>query len=267
MSKRRVRANGIEMSCVIEGEGPWLVLSHSLACDHTMWDDQMAALTASFKVLNYETRGHGRTDATPGPYSLDLLADDLIALLDALGIAKAHFVGLSMGGMIGQVCALKHQDRFERLVLCDTTSFYDPSVRPIWMQRIRQAETAGVSSIADSTLERWFTPEFRARRPDVMDKFGACIAATSLDGYAACSEALLDINVTAELKNICRPMRIIVGACDVGTPVAMARAIHESVPGSDLVVVEQAAHFPNVEQTQTFNRALVSFLRGETDAR
>jgi 3-oxoadipate enol-lactonase len=232
-----------------------------------MWADQIDMLAPFFRVLRYDTRGHGRTAATPGPYSLDLLADDLEALLDALGIAKAHFVGLSMGGMIGQVCALKYQSRFDRLVLCDTTSFYAPAARPVWMERIRDAQRQGMASLVKPTLERWFTPEFRARRPDVMDKFGECIAATSLDGYAACSEALLDINVTAQLRNVRLPTRIIVGACDVGTPVAMARGIHENLPGSDLIVIEDAAHFPNIEQTEAFNRALIPFLREEGGVR
>lgn len=266
MSGRWVRANGIDTYCVIEGDGPWLVLSHSLACDHTMWTGQVGRLARSFKVLNYDTRGHGRTTATPGPYSLDLLADDLKALIDALDIEKVRFVGLSMGGMIGQVFALKYPSRLHSLVLCDTTSFYPPSVRPVWMARIEEAREQGMPALAASTLERWFTPEFRTGRPDVMQRFGACIAATPLDGYTACSEALLDINVTGRLGDIEVPALVMVGARDIGTPLAMAQTIHANLQGSQLVVIDDAAHFPNVERTDAFNRALLAFLEGRRDA-
>lgn len=267
MNARLVQANGIEMACVIAGDGPWVVLSHSLACDYTMWAEQIPVLARSFRVLAYDTRGHGRTAATPAPYSLELLADDLRALLDAIGVRKAHFVGLSMGGMIGQVFALKYGARLDSLTLCDTTSFYSPSVRPVWMQRIDDARSRGMALLVEPTLERWFTSEFRARRPDAMQRFGAQIAATPVEGYAGCSEALLGIDVTARLREIRLPSCVIVGARDVGTPVDMAKTIHDNLPGSQLVIVEDAAHFPNVEQTVAFNRALLTFLQGKADAR
>lgn len=262
MNGRLVRANGIDTYCVIEGEGPWLVLSHSLACDHTMWDEQIEALARSFKVLRYDTRGHGRSTVTPGPYSLDLLADDLNALLDAFGIEQAHVVGLSMGGMIGQVFALAHQNRLKTLVLCDTTSFYSPAVRPLWMARIEEGRAQGMPALAEATLERWFTPEYRERRPDMMLRFAARIATTPFGGYAACSEALLNINVTERLRDIRVPSLMIVGARDVGTPVTMAQAIHDNLPDCRLVVIEDAAHFPNIEQPDAFIGALLSFLQG-----
>jgi len=262
---RLIRVNGIDTYCVVEGEGPWLVLSHSLACDYTMWDDQIQHVARSFKVLRYDTRGHGRSTATPGPYSLELLAEDLKALLDALGVGQTHFVGLSMGGMIGQVFALAHQHRLKTLVLCDTTSRYEPAVRPVWMERIKDARANGMPSLSAPTLERWFTNEFRERRPDVMERFGARIATTPFTGYAACSEALLDIDVTDRLKDIRVPALVIVGARDVGTPVSMAQAIHDNLSGSQLVVIENAAHFPNVEQPDAYTRALLTFLKGHSD--
>ena len=263
---RLVRVNGIDIYCVVEGEGPWLVLSHSLACDHTMWDDQIDQIAGSFKILRYDTRGHGRSTVTPGPYSLELLAEDLRALLDALGVEQAHFVGLSMGGMIGQVFALAHQHRLKTLVLCDTTSRYEPAVRPAWIERIEDARANGMPSLSAPTLERWFTKEFRERRPDVMERFGIRIAGTPFAGYAACSEALLEINVTDRLKDIRVPTLVVVGACDIGTPVSMAQAIHDNLPGSQLLVIEGAAHFPNIEQPDAYTRALLNFLSGHDDA-
>lgn len=265
MSGRWVRTNGIDTYCVVKGAGPWLVLSHSLACDHTMWAGQIDQLTRSFKVLNYDTRGHGRSSVTPAPYSLDLLAADLAALFDALNIETAHFVGLSMGGMIGQMFALKHQERLSSLVLCDTTSFYSPAVRPVWMERIAEARSHGMQVLATPTLERWFTPEFLRSCPDVMQRFGAGISTTPLEGYVGCSEALLEINVTDRLGGIRVPSLVIVGARDIGTPVAMARTIQENLRGSRLIIIDDAAHFPNVEQTEAFNRALLAFLKSIAD--
>jgi 3-oxoadipate enol-lactonase len=263
---RYVQANGIETYCVIQGDGPWLVLSHSLACDHTMWDDQVELLSRDFRILRYDTRGHGRSTVTPGPYSLELLSDDLKGLLDALDIRQTHFVGLSMGGMIGQIFALNYQDMLLTLVLCDTTSSYSAAIRPIWMDRIRAARSSGMPSLSAPTLERWFTKEFRELRPDVMLRFGERIASTSLTGYAACSEALLDINVTGHLKEIRVPSLVVVGECDVGTPVAMAQAIHDNLPGSQMAVIARAAHFSNVEQPSAFTNALLTFLQGYRDA-
>jgi 3-oxoadipate enol-lactonase len=259
---RYVQANGIETYCVIQGDGPWLVLSHSLACDHTMWDDQVELLSRDFRILRYDTRGHGRSTVTPGQYSLELLSDDLKGLLDALDIRQTHFVGLSMGGMIGQIFALNHQDMLLTLVLCDTTSSYSAAIRPIWMDRIRAARSSGMPSLSAPTLERWFTKEFRELRPDVMLRFGERIASTSLTGYAACSEALLDINVTGDLKEIRVPSLVVVGECDVGTPIAMAQAIHDNLPGSQMAVIARAAHFPNVEQPGAFTNTLLTFLQG-----
>jgi 3-oxoadipate enol-lactonase len=266
MSGRWIRTNGIDTYCVVDGTGPWVVLSHSLACDNTMWAEQIAPLARSFKVVAYDTRGHGRSSVTAAPYSLDLLASDLAALFDALDIDKAHFIGLSMGGMIGQVFALAHQDRLHSLVLCDTTSFYSPAVRPAWRERINEGRQHGMAAVAKPTLDRWFTREFRERTPDVMERFGSRIAATPLEGYAGCSEALLEIDITNRLSEIHLPSLIMVGARDVGTPVSMARTIQEHLPNSQIAIIKDAAHFPNVEQTNAFNQALLMFLT-EAEAR
>jgi len=255
-----MQAPGIRTHYQIRGAGPWLVLSHSLACDHTMWQPQIDLLARSFRVLAYDTRGHGGTSAPPGPYSLQMLAEDLKALLDALSIRNCHFVGLSMGGMIGQTFALDHPGVFRSMVLCDTSSAYPPGAEAAWEARIQQASEGGMSSVVDATLERWFTPETHRSRPEVLASFARQIEATPLDGYVACSRALVKIDTTARLGELDLPALVIVGARDVGTPVSMARVIHDRISNSKLAVIDGAAHFPNVEQPEAFNEVLLDFL-------
>lgn len=257
----KIRANGIEVHYEVRGEGPWLVLSHSLACDLTMWDEQVGALSRNFRVLRYDTRGHGRSDASPAPYTLELLADDLKALLDGLQIRRAHFAGLSMGGMIGQTFALRHPEVLQTLILCDTTSAYPPSVVPVWAERTRAARRQGMAALVDSTLARWFTAPFRKSRPDVMQRFAALISGTPVEGYVGCSDALVRIDVTARLATLRLPALVIVGEHDPGTPPAMAQAIHQHLPGSELALIRGAAHISNVEQPEEFNRLVLDFLQ------
>jgi 3-oxoadipate enol-lactonase len=257
----KIRANGIEVHYEVRGAGPWLVLSHSLACDLTMWDEQVGALSRNFRVLRYDTRGHGRSDASPAPYTLELLADDLKALLDGLQIRRTHFAGLSMGGMIGQTFALRHPEVLQTLILCDTTSAYPPSVVPVWAERTRTARKQGMTALVDSTLARWFTAPFRNSRPDVMQRFAALIAGTPVEGYVGCSDALVRIDVTARLATLRLPALVIVGEHDPGTPPAMAQAIHQHLPGSELALIRGAAHISNVEQPEEFNRLVLDFLQ------
>lgn len=260
----KIRANGIDMHYAVVGEGPWLVLSHSLACDLSMWDEQVDVFARSFRVLRYDTRGHGRSDASPAPYTLELLADDLEALLDGLQVRGAHFVGLSMGGMIGQTSALRHPGVLQTLVLCDTTSAYASSVVPVWAERTATARSAGMPALVESTLARWFTEAFRKARPDVMRRFAALISGTPVEGYVGCSEALVRIDVTAQLPALRVPALVIVGERDPGTPLAMAQAIHWNLPGSELAIIRDAAHISNVEQPGEFNRLVLEFLSRQT---
>jgi 3-oxoadipate enol-lactonase len=256
-----VRVNEIDVLYEIEGEGPWVVLSHSLACDRTMWDEQFETLAKAYRVVRYDTRGHGGSSAPQGPYTLELLAEDLRGLLDALHIERPHFVGLSMGGMIGQTFAVKYPSALRTLTLCDTTSMYPPGAATAWEERIRAARSRGMPTLVESTLARWFTEGFRKSRPDVMTRFSALISATPVDGYIGCSQALVKINLTTQLKLLDLPALIVVGEHDPGTPVAMAKAIHEHLPNSRLAVIPGAAHISNVEQAEEFTRLLVDFLK------
>jgi 3-oxoadipate enol-lactonase len=256
----KLNANGIDINYEIEGEGPVVTLSHSLACNLSMWDEQVRALRGRYRVLRYDTRGHGQTGAPASAYTLDQLADDVKGLLDGLGIAATHFVGLSMGGMVGQVFALKHPAMVQSLVLCDTTSRYASGAAAVWEERIKTVGAKGMEPMVAPTLERWFTAPFRARRKDLMDKVGAMIRSTPAAGYVGCCHALPKINVTERLRDVRCPALVVVGEEDPGTPVDMARDIHAALPVAELAVLCRASHLSNVEQPGEFNRALGGFL-------
>jgi len=256
----KLKANGIEINYDKQGSGPVVTLSHSLACDLHMWDEQAAALAAQYTVLRFDTRGHGQTSAPEGAYSLDQMSDDLKGLLDGLGIKETHFVGLSMGGMIGQTFALKHPSMVQSLVLCDTTSRYPAAAAPVWEERIKTVGAKGMEPMVAPTLERWFTPPFRARRKDLMETIGTMIPRTPAAGYVGCCHALPKINVTERLRDVRCPALVIVGEDDPGTPVEMARDIHAALPVAELAVLCRASHLSNVEQPGEFNRALGGFL-------
>jgi 3-oxoadipate enol-lactonase len=254
--------NGIDTYYELHGKpgAPWLAFSHSLACNLRMWDGQIEALKDRFRILAYDTRGHGKSSAPAGPYTLEAMADDLRALLSHLDIQRLHFVGLSMGGMIGQTFALKYPGLLTSLTLADTTSRYPAEAAPLWQERIRTAESNGMQPLLQATLERWFTEPFRKSHPDKVKKIAESILATPVAGYAGCCAAIPKIDVTARLKEIkCRAL-VICGEQDAGTPPAMARQIQENLPGSKLVLIPQAAHLSNLEQPEAFNRALTEFL-------
>src|SRR5712691_886137 len=256
----KIKANGIEINYEKEGSGPVVTLSHSLACNLHMWDEQAKALASRYTVLRFDTRGHGQTSAPVGAYSLEQMGEDFKGLLDGLGITQTHFVGLSMGGMIGQTFALKYPAMVQSLVLCDTTSRYPADAAPVWQERIRTVETKGMDGIVEGMLERWFTASFRKRSPALMDRVRAMLRATNPQGYIGCCHALPKINVTDRLKELHCPALIIVGEEDLGTPVEMAREIHRALPAAELVVLRSASHLSNLEQPGEFNRVLLGFL-------
>jgi 3-oxoadipate enol-lactonase len=257
-----VTANGISMHYTLEGPAtaPVVTLSHSLATDLTMWEPQARALAARYRVLRYDTRGHGGTDVPPGSYSLEQLADDVRALLDALEIDRTHFVGLSMGGMIGQTLALKAPRRLTSLVLCDTSSRVPPEAKAIWDERIGIAETQGMEPLVEPTLARWLTPPFRERRADVAETVRGMIRRTPPGGYAGCSHAIAALDLTDRLPAIKLPTLIVVGEDDPATTVAVSRVIHEQINGSQLVILKSASHLSNLEQPEAFTAAVTEFL-------
>ena len=258
----KITANGITMHYTLDGpaSAPVVTLSHSLAADVTMWDPQMPALTSRYRVLRYDTRGHGGTDAPANAYTLGQLAEDARALLSALGIHRTHWIGLSMGGMIGQTLALSAPGLFASLSLCDTSSRVPAEAKPLWGERIKTAETQGMEPVVEPTIGRWFTAPFIAARKDVVDGVRAMIRATKPAGYAGCCHAISALDLTDKIAAIKLPTLIVVGEEDQGTPVAASRVMNEKNAGSELVVLKSASHLSNLEQPEEFTRAITTFL-------
>jgi len=254
------RIGDIDVHYEISGQGPWLTLSHSLAAHLGMWEPQVQALSRHFSVLRYDTRGHGGTSAPPGPYTLARLADDAAALLDHLDIGRTHWLGLSMGGMIGQTLAIRHPQRLDHVVLADTTGQVPAAGAAMWADRVRIARSEGMAALVEPTLSRWFTEPFRRAQPDWMDRIGAMIRATPVEGYAGCCAAIAATDTLTELATLRQPALVLVGEHDAATPPDAARAIAAHWPGAKLVVIPSASHLSNVEQAAAFNAAVEGFL-------
>ncbi|MEW6669588.1 MAG: 3-oxoadipate enol-lactonase [Thermodesulfobacteriota bacterium] len=257
-----IQANGIRIHYELEGSSsaPVMTLSNSLATNLSMWEPQMEILLRSYRVLRYDTRGHGKSEVSEGPYSFEMLAADVRSLLRALGIEKTYFMGISMGGMIGQQLALESPEMLTSMILCDTSSHVPQEAWPIWDERIRIAETQGLEPLLQQTLERWFTLPFRNQHPEVIKKIGDMIRATDRRGYIGCCHAIRNLNLRDRLREIRVPTLILVGEEDLGTPVSAAQTIQEGIAGSKLVVLKSAAHLSNIEQSKRFNDAVASFL-------
>jgi 3-oxoadipate enol-lactonase len=255
----RADTNGIRTCYTRTGEdgAPTVILSHGLAADRTMWEPQIELLSRSFSVLCYDIRGHGGSEATPGDYSLELLAQDLLALMDALGIAKAHYVGLSLGGMIGQHLAAWHGQRLCSLTLCATTS---EAPKAAWDARVREARECGLPPLVEATVDRWVTPAFKREHPDLMEKMRAMVLGTSLDGYAGSAAAIRDMALAEVLGQIAVPTLVIAGEADTSTPLPILQRIAESIRGAELLTIPDAAHMPTLERPQRCNAALERFL-------
>lgn len=254
----KVIANGIAQFYRRAGDGPPVILIHALGLDHRLWDKQILHLSAAFQVIAYDVRGHGATDVPPGPYTLSEFADDLCGLLDALGIDRAHLVGISMGGMIAQELALRSPERVASLVLADTASEYNQEARRQFAERARIAEERGMGPLIEPTIERWFTAEFRRQRPDEVERIRSILAQAHPDGYAASCRAIARADLTERLVSINVPTLVLVGSEDTSTPPEMAIEIHEHIPGSRIQVIEGAAHLTNVAKFKEFNQAVAS---------
>jgi 3-oxoadipate enol-lactonase len=257
-----INANGINLNYELSGKegAPVVMLSHSLSSSMVMWHPQLDLIASHFKVLRYDMRGHGGSEAPQGAYTLELLAEDAVALLDALGIDTVHVVGLSIGGMIGQGLALNHGGRLKSLVLCDTSAIMPDEAQPILQGRIAAAREEGMPGQVDDTLDRWFTPGYLKGNPPEVEMIRKQVLATPLAGYIGCSQALGGLNYLDRLSEIKLPTLIIVGEEDPGTPVAASEAMQERIDGSKLVVLSAARHLSNIEQSGAFNAALMDFL-------
>jgi len=252
--------NGVSINFEIDGpdSAPWLILSNSLLTNLHMWDDQVAELARSFRVLRYDQRGHGGTQATEGDYSFDLLVGDIMALIDMLGIQRAHFCGLSMGGMTALFLAQRHPQRFDRIIACDCGPASTPASAQQWKERIDVAAKDGMAALVEPTITRWFPPDFVATKAPVLDKVRGMIRSTPFAGFRGCAMALSNYDLRGGLAGIDRRTLLIVGTKDA--TLAGIRQIKEAVPGSALVELEGAGHIANVEQPAAFTRAVADFL-------
>jgi len=257
----RAKANGININYRIDGlEGaPWLVFSNSLATSLAMWDEQTAALRDSFRVLRYDQRGHGGSDAPAGRYTFDTLLADALALMDALAIEKANFAGLSMGGATALGLAERHPGRFERIVIADSPCQSTPQSSHQWEQRIAVAQKQGIEALVEPTVARWFPAEAVAQNLPHLDMVRAMIRATPVNGFIGCAAALAAHDYASAVATVKCPTLFIVGEKDGTTPAAMGK-LHERLPGSRLVTLAGAGHISNMDRPAEFGRALRDFL-------
>jgi 3-oxoadipate enol-lactonase/4-carboxymuconolactone decarboxylase len=239
---------------------PVLVLSNSLGTALEMWEPQIASLSARFRIVRYDQRGHGETSAPPGPYSIAALAADVLELLDGLGYGKASIAGISLGGMVGMWLAAHHPDRVDRLVLACTAPYLGPP--ETWTERAVAVRMDGTVSLAGTLFERWFTPELRTSDPEMLAVFGTMLDACSDDGYASCCEAIGSMDQRDALGSITAPTLVIAGADDPVSPPATGLELQQTISGSALVVLSGAAHIANVARPSEFAEAMLGHLAG-----
>jgi 3-oxoadipate enol-lactonase len=242
---------------------PVVMLSNSLGTDLTLWEEQLPGLSARFRVLRYDTRGHGNSDVPPGPYTADAVARDAIGLLDVLRISAVHFCGISLGGMVGMWLSINAPERIRTLILCNTAArFGTPDG---WDQRMAAVRSGGMAAIADSVLGRWLSQEFQARRPDQTERVRRMLLATPPQGYIAACAALRDVDQRAAISRIRSPTLVVTGSKDVATPPADGRFIAEQIKGARYVQLE-AAHLSNIEAAGRFNEMVGGFLAEQPEA-
>ncbi|ALA16244.1 MULTISPECIES: 3-oxoadipate enol-lactonase [unclassified Chelatococcus] len=237
---------------------PVLMLSNSLSSNMSMWDAQVRAWQSHFRILRYDSRGHGASVAPDRPYSIEELGRDALAILDHFGIAKAHWCGVSKGGMVGMWLMTHAPERLGRVVLANTAAHMGPP--DLWNGRIRTARHGGMAALADATVERWFTAGFRGRAPETTAAMCEMILTTPAHGYAGCCAAIRDMDQRWTIRAAENPVLVVVGAHDPATPPAAGRQIHEAIAGSSLVALD-AAHISNVEAEAEFSRLAGDFLR------
>jgi 3-oxoadipate enol-lactonase len=236
---------------------PALIVSNSLSSDLSMWDDQIPAWAERFHVIRYDGRGHGGSAVTPAPYTMDRLGADAIAVLDALGIAHAHFCGLSMGGMVGMWLLTHAPHRIDRAVLANTAAYMGPAA--LWDGRIALAQAGGMAATVEPTVKRWFPASFHAAAPAAIDRMRAMIRRVPLAGYVGCCVAIRDMDQRESIRAVTTPTLVLVGAKDPATTPADGALIHAAIANARLATLD-AAHLSNIEQPEAFTRTVLDFL-------
>jgi 3-oxoadipate enol-lactonase len=254
-----VQSNGCPIYYEVEGDAnkPTLMLCNSLGTTLHMWDGQMGDALKHFRVVRYDRRGHGKSGAPAGAYTMDMLGRDALAVLDAAKIEKTNWCGLSMGGMVGMWLGAKAPQRVSRLILSNTAAYMEN--KQIWNDRIALVKEKGLGAIADGTMERWFTRDFREREPKKVAPVREMFVATSVDGYVGCGQAVRDMDHREIIKTIHAPTMVIAGKQDAGTTVEMAEAIRKSIPGASMTLFD-AAHIANIECQHDYTEAMIGFL-------
>src|SRR5690242_20133049 len=254
-----IDVNGTSLFHRFDGgrQAPVLLLSNSLGSDLGMWDAQIEAFASRFRVLRYDSRGHGSSAVPPGPYRIEDLGRDVIGLLDALKLERVHFCGLSKGGMVGMWLATNAPERVDRLVLCNTSAFLPP--KELWDARIEAVRQSGMAGVAPQVLERWLTSGFRARAPEAVEKVRRMILATPADGYVACCAAIRDMDQRESIARIRARALVVAGTEDPATPPAHGRAIADKIRGAKMVELP-ASHLSNVEAADQFTAVVLDFL-------
>jgi 3-oxoadipate enol-lactonase len=254
-----VSVHGAKLAVRVDGPAvaPALLLSNSLSSELSMWDDQLPRWSRRWRVIRYDTRGHGDSVAEPGPYSIAHLAEDALCVLDHVGIAKAHFCGLSMGGMVGMWLLRHAGERIDRAVLANTSAHIGP--RELWDNRIALARTGGIEATVEPTVQRWFPPAFHGFAPATIDRVRAMIRRTSMEGYAGCCAAIREMDQRASLGMVRNPTLVIIGTVDPATTPTAGRLIEQSIPGAIAVELE-AAHISNIQQPEAFGAVVEVFL-------
>jgi 3-oxoadipate enol-lactonase len=258
----KIKANGININYQVDGpEGaPWIVLSNSLATNLAMWDQQAADLKAQYRVLRYDQRGHGGTDAPAGRYTFEQLIADALALMDGLGIKKAHFGGLSMGGATALGFVQKHPDRLDKIIVCDTPCQSTPTSSQQWEERIVVAQQQGMEALVEPTVARWFPPAVIEARAPHVDKVRQMVRTTPVNGFIGCAAALANHDYASAVATVTRPVLFMAGEKDGVTPTAM-RKLSAALPGSRYVELPGAGHISNMDQPEGFTWAIADFLK------
>lgn len=258
---QRIRAGDVQLQVRTDGQdGPWVVLIHALGANLTLWDETAQHLASRYRVLRLDLRGHGGSDAPVGAYTMVRLADDVVALMDALDIGQAHVCGVSVGGMVAQTLGVRHGGRLLSLTLVDTIHHTPMAAHPMWANRIGQAEAHGMAGMVPSTMERWLTPSFRERRPDEVERIGRMLLGTPVQGYVGVAQAIVAFDLADAIGRIHCPTLVVTGANDEGAPVSMAQSIAEKIHGAKLEVLPDAAHLSFIEQPERFLAIFDAFL-------